>query len=505
MHQTTLHKMRKSLSSADLLEMSYDLPEERDLSPPVYHIQNGVRATADQTNNQKNEGESHGFLPWVPAHILKKKNSAPNPFIGKIPNYAAVKTAPVREKGNDFTSFQANLASEVDEGVVQVPALDASAANVESWENNSHLQKQVSQDNLSRNCAVPDSTSTDFSSPSPSPNRIRIKDVFGQSFRKVNTPLRLLSSGDETQPLHSPYRFGAVKSTPTQMEIKQHVKPPLQIVNFPPDSDEKAHPVIRGGIRCCAPPSPPTVSGLGIRKVPGYGNNIFPVAASKPVVTHQSLIDPVWATPQVDPTPQPKVINMSEELGQIKFSKHSQTKLKAKPSPQHNKLGIPESILKDINSKRSEFLSLHRKIPYRKTGIRSLVEDSETSSKKDAGPTHHESSNRKSGTGVSLPILQNRTKLSKSPNHLPTTVSPKIDHSPVIERRKSEVSGFAKKLLHSRASNLVLSTTRPEDMQRGLPSPVCIVEGSVSVQVTSPPPRKMLGFLYREAIKREDY
>src|SRR3990167_7605289 len=171
-------------------------------------------------------------------------------------------------------------------------------------------------------------------------NRFRIKDVFGQSFRKVNTPLRLLSSGDETQPLHSPYRFGAVKSTPTQMEIKQHVKPPLQIVNFPPDSDEKAHPVIRGGIRCCAPPSPPTVSGLGIRKVPGYGNNIFPVAASKPVVTHQSLIDPVWATPQVDPTPQPKVINMSEELGQIKFSKHSQTKLKAKPSPQHNKLGI---------------------------------------------------------------------------------------------------------------------------------------------------------------------
>lgn len=377
MNQTTARIVRKSLSSVDLLEMSFDLPEERQLSPP-HNMAKQILETAFQ-KNQIGDGEFHGYLPWVPSLQKKDQSCCLRKDFPKPANLSVNKASPAKNNSEQLvanSSLQHVLLSEEsNQNQFQVSGVEEAVTS--SMSPKSHPLKP---DPSGGTCGLPDSTSTDFSSQSHSPGRLVHRKQKEKLSKLTAQPLKVAVAGVGLPHLQTPYKMIQTKSEHTQMSTATNFgKQPLQIVNFPVDTRESLNFSSSPPSQLWIPSSPKHVNQFDASRLlrsPAHISSpkdfLWNLKSKTPNRVVQEAVGAAESKNQL------KVINMNKELAHFVSVKHMQSKLKVKSQNSDNKLGVPESILRDIQTKRNEFYSMYKKLPIRRTGFRSLVPEPST-------------------------------------------------------------------------------------------------------------------------------
>lgn len=374
MNQTATRIVRKSLSSVDLLEISFDLPEERQLSPP-HTMAKQIMETAFQ-KNLIDDGEFHGYLPWVPSLLKKDQSCCLRKDFSKPAKLPVNKASPAKKNSEQLvanSSLQHVLLSE-EPKQSQLQVSGAEEAVTSSLSSNFNPLKAEGSGGT---CGLPDSTSTDISSQSQSPGRWVHRKQTEMLSKLTAQPLKVAVAGIGLPQLQNPYKIIQTRSEHTQLSTGSYIgKQTLQIVNFPVDSRDTLLSLS----------TPPSQLWYPFPTSPKHANQFEASRLQRSPAHLSSSKELVWdlktknhsrvvqeGISAVEPKNQLKVVNMNKELAQFVPIKLMQSKLKVKSQNSENKLGVPESILRDIQTKRNEFFSMSKKLSIRRVGFRSLV------------------------------------------------------------------------------------------------------------------------------------
>lgn len=516
MKQTTARIVRKSLSSVDLLEMSFDLPEERQLSPP-HTMSKQIMEIAFQ-KNQVGDGEFHGYLPWVPSLPKKDQSCCLRKDFPK-PSKLSVNKASTAKYNSEQLVANSSLQhvlmlEESNPNQFQGSGVEEAVTSLLSPK--SHPLKAETSGGT---CGLPDSTSTDFSSQSHSPGRLVHRKQTEKLSKLTAQPLKVAVTGVGLPQLQTPYKMMQTKSEHTQLSTAINFgKQPLQIVNFPVDTRESLH----------SSSSPP--SQLWIPSSPKHANQFDASRLLRSPAHISSPKDFLWnlksKTPNrvvqegvgaVESKNQLKVINMNKELAQFVPVKHMQSKLKVKSQNSDNKLGVPESILRDIQTKRSEFYSMYKKLPIRRAGFRSLVPEPSTDTQ--GSREQFSEVDRRGSHTLQLPEIRPMKPAAtpydmlsfQQPVSIPADLPSKVPKGGACSGREISI---ANKLLQSRRSHPAL--TAAQKAKEGYPSEVYEERqdqlGAVqnieakaqapNIQYGRFPGRGLLGSLHRDELQK---